>query len=267
MAGRARWTAIAIVVALVVSVGAYWGVSAALHNRSGGTGTPNPSPASSGPAASTVLLPVVACPSTYGTTGVPSANYPAAENIELPTKMIGALALYSDKGRAIQPITGPAGWGCSVHVAVDGGLVVNVFPPGESGTGPMVVSAYGEPACTGCMYDAVCPLIPYAEKIFGYPFPCQSGRSPGEAVKWLAGPKAYATHGFDVVGFTDPPGIHGDGTASGGRYPAHGVLLFTWSSTGSLGVAEISCTVAPSYEPDCPEILALFQQERWNGYR
>jgi serine/threonine-protein kinase len=218
---------------------------------------------SSGTAVTSALLPVMACPSTYGAGGVPPAAYPSAERMALPAGLAGKVALYSDQGRSARPALGPAGWGCSVQVAADGSLVVSVFPPGESATGPMLVEAYRVPACVGCMYDAVCPLIPYAGKIFGSGLgSCPAGRVPGEVVTWLAGPKAYATRGFDVVGFTDPPGVHGYGAASGGAYPAHGVLLFTWAGAGSYAVSEMSCTVAPKYEATCKEILTLFQQQR-----
>jgi hypothetical protein len=129
----------------------------------------------------------------------------------------------------------------------------------------MLVQASSVPACIGCMYDAICPLIPYAGEIFPGFGGCLAGRAPGEVVTWLAGPRAYATHGFDVVGFTDPPGVHGYGAASGGAYPANGVLLFTWGGAGSPGESEISCTVAPPYEASCKEILTVFQQEKWAG--
>jgi hypothetical protein len=180
----------------------------------------------------------------------------------LPTGLAGKVTLYSDKGRSIRPVIGPAGWGCSVLVAADGSQVVSVFPPGQSAQGPMLVEASSVPACVGCMYDAVCPLIPYADRIFGTGYGgCPAGRVPGEVVTWLAGPRAYATHGLDVVGFTDPPGVHGYGAASGGAYPATGVLLFTWGNARSYGVSEMSCTVAPTYEASCKEILTLFQRE------
>ena len=168
-----RWTAvvvIAVVAALAAFGGVYWGVGALRHGASSDdSSSGGRSPGGSGSAVSTVLLPVVACKSTYGMTGGPSPAYPAAESMALPSRLVGKVALYSNSDRWVRPILAPVGWDCSVEVAVDGGEVVNVFPPGGSGNGPMLVTADSEPACTSCIYDSICPLIPYAAQMFpGY---------------------------------------------------------------------------------------------------
>jgi len=179
----------------------------------------------------------------------------------------GKFALYSDRYRTVQPVLGPYGWDCSVSVAVDGGLSVTIFPPGQSTRGPDLITADSQPACTGCIYDEVCPLVPYAAKIMGYTYlPCNSRRAPGEVVTWLAGSRAYALSGADIIGFTDPPGVHGYGAGSGGHYPARGILRFSWSREGSPSMSVITCTVAPAYKSACPVILGLAAKQMWSGY-
>jgi len=260
MARRVRWTAISIAAITAACLGAYFAIMAVHQGSSTRDSAGKPLAATRA-----VMLPVVACPTQYGIENTRPARYPAAEAVVLPAQLAGGFALYSDRGRLVQPVIGPRGWDCSVLVAVDGGLGVSVFPPGGSANGPTLVSASRDVACMGCMYGEVCPLVPYAHAIFGYAdLPCASGRVPDEAVRWLAGPRSYAPSGADVISFTDPPGVHGYGAASGGAYPARGLLLFSWAR-GSSNVSVISCTVAPSYAAVCPVILSYFQQQRWIG--
>jgi hypothetical protein len=260
MAWRVRWVAISIAAITAACLGAYFLIMAA---HQGGSSRDS---ASKPPAATdTVMLPVVACPTDDAYENTSPPRYPAAEAVVLPARLAGKFALYSDRGRLVQPVIGPRGWNCSVFIAVDGGLVVNIFPPGGSAKGPTLVSASRDVACTGCMYSEVCPLVPYATEIFGNQgYACPSGRVPGETVKWLAGPRAYASSGADVISFTDAPDVHGYGPVSGGANPALGLLLFSWDR-GSSNVSVISCTVAPSYATVCPVILSYLQQQRWIG--
>jgi hypothetical protein len=241
---------------LAVAVGAYFGVKAIDSGSPAGSSSATPT-----------LLTVVACPSSYGVNGARTSLYPAAISMVLGAGNDDKFALYSDSYRSIQPVLGPQGWDCSITVATDGGLLVAVFPPGQSAHGSDLVSAYSEPACTGCIYDDVCPLVPYAAKVMNYTYlPCDSSRVPGQEVTWLTGPRTYASRGADIIGFTDPPGVHGYGSGSGGHYPAHGILRFSWNRTGNPSMSVITCTVAPVYESACPVILDLAAKQMWNGY-
>lgn len=252
---RRLWWMISAAVLAAAVVATYLGITA----RSPGSQTRSSS-------AAATLLTVVACPSSYGIEGAKAPQYPAAASMVLGARRAGKVALYSDRYRTVQPVLGPQGWECSVFVAVDGGLSVTVFPPGQSTRGPDLITAYSEPACTGCIYGEVCSLVPYAAKVLGYTdLPCDSRRARGEVVKWLTGSRAYRPSGADIIGFTDPPGVHGYGAGSGGRYPARGILRFSWSRVGSPSMSVITCTVAPVYESVCPVILGLAARQRWSG--
>jgi hypothetical protein len=255
MRRRLRWV-ISAALLLAAIAGTYLGIMVT-----------SPGGHASNPPATAALLTVVACPTSYSMEGSRTTQYPAAAPMSLGAGQDGKFALYSDKYRSLQPVLGPQGWNCSVLVAVDGGLSVTIFPPGQSARGPNLITAYSEPACVGCIYGEVCPLVPYATQIFDYPYlPCTSSPVPGEVVTWLAGPRTYEKSGADIIGFTDPPGVHGYGAGSGGHYQARGILRFSWSTTGSTGMSVITCTVAPAYESACPVILGLAAKQMWNGY-
>lgn len=221
-----------------------------------------------GSSSAPTLLTVVACPSHYGTEGAKAPQFPAAASIVLGARRDGKFALYSDRYRTVQPVLGPQGWHCSAFVAVDGGRLISIFPPGQSTHGPDLITAYSEPACTGCIYGEVCSLVPYAAKVLGYTnLPCDSSRTPGQVVTWLAGSRTYRPRGADIIGFTDPPGVHGYGAGSGGHYPARGIMRFSWSrGTGNPSMSVITCTVARSYESVCPVVLGLAARQRWSGF-
>lgn len=253
---RRLWWMISAATVATAAVATYLGITA----------TSPESQARSSSAAAT-LLTVVACPSSYGIEGFKAPLYPAAVSMVLGAGQGSKFALYSDRYRTVQPVLGPQGWDCSVDEAVDGGLSVTIFPPGQSTRGPDLITANSEPACTSCIYDEVCPLVPYAAKVMDYTYlPCVSSRAPGEVVRWLAGSRGYAPSGADIIGFTDPPGVHGYGAGSGGHYPAHGILRFSWSGAGSPSASVITCTVAPRYESACPVILGLAAKQMWSGY-
>jgi hypothetical protein len=250
---RRLWWVISAAVLVAAIVGTYLGVKAASSDSD-----------ASSPATTAELLTVVACPSGHGISGFQAPRYPAAISTVLEAGQVGKFALYSDSYRTVQPVLGPQGWDCSVDEAVDGGLSVDIFPPGQSAQGPDLINAYSEPACVGCIYTEVCPLIPYVTRIMSsYDFPCPASRPPGEAVTWLSGPRAYTTSGADIIGFTDPPGVHGNGAGSGGRYPSRGILRFSWSPVGSPSSSVVTCTVAPAYESACSVILGLAAKQRW----
>lgn len=256
MRRRRLWWVISAALVAAAVVGTYFGIMAA-----------SPGSKASSSSSTAVLLTVVACPSSYGLNGALPAQYPAAVSMVLGAGQGSKFALYSDKYRTVQPVLGPQGWDCSVLEGADGNLRVNIFQPGQATGGPDLIEADSVPACVGCIYDDVCALVPYAAKVLDYTnLPCDSSRAAREVVTWLTGSRTYAPSGADIIGFTDPPGVHGYGAGSGGHYPAHGILRFSWNRTGSPSMSVITCTVAPGYESACPVILGLAAKQLWSGY-
>jgi hypothetical protein len=213
------------------------------------------------------VVPVVACPTTYGLAGAPKAGYPAAESVDVAADLGSRLAYYSDARRSVQPILGPRGWACSVDIGADGGLGFAIFPRGGSADGPMEVDAHNDSACVGCMYSDACQLIPHvAAEIHYSRVPCLATRPPRQTLTWIAGSPNMSKSGSDVVGFVDPPGVKGYATPSGVPYYAGGVMLYSWgqpSPPGNSNVSVINCTLPGSDRDLCTAILEAFRDQSW----
>lgn len=94
------------------------------------------------------------------------------------------------------------------------------------------------------------------------PSPCNPAPS-NEAMTWIQGsPTAQDTN--DVVDFEDPPGVSGDGSPSGGPYPANGVAVLDNSPTPSSAYKE-TCTLPSSQHALCTAVLNSFIASYGNG--
>ncbi len=224
-------------------------------------------------AESEVSLRVKDCPSSYGLSGTPATGYPTSIKVTLPAGVANEVSFYSDSARSVQPILGPKQWGCSVSVGADGSTIVTIFPPGisdpisgtstASGTpaNAQLVTAYSPSACQGCIADLVCSVFPGAMQQLGYAGqPCPS-LPPGEIDTFSSG---SAAAGFGTVGFTDPPGVKGTGSGSGGTYPAIGTLRFG-TSTGSneASAAVLTCILPASDGAICQAVNQDFVSQNW----
>jgi hypothetical protein len=213
---------------------------------------------------STIALPVVACPTTYGfpTPPQPSA-YPNRITLSLPDHLGSSLAYYSDKYRKLPPILGPRGWRCAVAYGADGTTGVDVWPPGASQTasaipGRPAVSAGWDSACQGCVYSSVCAFVPGAAKQLGYAdggIPCRS-RPEDETVTWLSGsPTSPGPVVSDTVAFQDPSSPD----------PIHGLLLYRYGPTAGSGgrASQELCTLPEVDHQWCTAILDDFRSRDW----
>jgi PASTA domain len=116
----------------------------------------------SGPAVgSPIRLRVVACATQYGIVPAPRAHAPKTVTVSTPPFASPALSGYSDASGYVTT-TAPVGWSCQALVAADGNVTLTATPP--SGPGSVVVSDYS--ACQGCVYDAVCAVVPSAAADF-----------------------------------------------------------------------------------------------------
>jgi hypothetical protein len=64
----------------------------------------------------------------------------------------------------------------------------------------------------------------------------------------------------NVVKFTDPPGVKGDGDPSGGQYAAMGVMTY-YDNLRSDGSWFETCVLPPKEKSLCTSILGNFQSE------
>ena len=188
--------------------------------------------------------------------------------------MAEQLSYYSDSTRSVNPILAPRGWDCSVGVGADGSVGVDVFPQGATDKSSnsfqrsdvQGVVAHSDSACQGCISETACPLVPSAvEGSLSLYAPCQYTRPPGEEVRWALGsPKTPPSlYTYDIVYFTDPPGVAGDGDPSGGPLTARGVLLFTNGPDTFAGASIETCTLPSNLTGLCAPIVNDFANREW----
>jgi hypothetical protein len=217
------------------------------------------------------VVPVVACPTSYGVGGAHPASSPAAKSAPVSRDLGNVLAYYTDMTRSLRPILGPRGWVCSAGVGADGGWGITIYPKGGSANGPTGVEA-GSSSCFGCVYSTVCPLIPHVAAEIHFPQPhCRASRPRRQVLTWIRGSPGFSVSGNDVVRIVDPPGVKGYVARSGGPYYATGILLYSWGqpvpyfgypgASGGGGASTISCTLPNAEAKLCTAILTAFRQQ------
>ncbi len=199
-------------------------------------------------------LPVVSCVTSYG---VAPSGIPFVARQLPTTSSVHGLSFYSN-GRIT--VLGPVGWACGALVAADGGQKLDVYPQGkpDSSTslapkGAALVEVDAD--YTGHLPGSqlVCALFP---------------RSAGAAAVRSSGLPCPSTRGQtsiqltpDVVAFSDPPGVTGSGTGSGGTLSSVGAAVYPqlgFGPTDSVDVALLSCTLPKRISSLCPAIEGDF---------
>ena len=139
----------------------------------------------------------------------------------------------------------------------DGSGGVTVFPNGETvPSGPLpsssmveAITASQTSACLECREGRACPLFstPAADYEQDYQISCPETKPAAESSESIED---------GVVGFLDPPGVAGDGSPSGGEYPANGVM--TYHSGNENGSWLDTCTLPYSQQALCTAVLNNF---------
>jgi hypothetical protein len=192
-------------------------------------------------ASAKVRVPVRSCPTTYAIPGQHHAR---------PTTALvadGARGLVAFAGGGTPIVLAPHGFACSALVGADGGVSVQLTPPGVTGaikTGP-AVNIEVEGACVSCITAVACGLFPTASRQNG--FPCSTPRPVRERVA-----KLLPT----VRAFIDPAGVRGTGAPSGGRLAAVGAVVYVPDK--SAFAARVTCTLEKSDSASCQAIIADF---------
>lgn len=198
------------------------------------------------------VLPVVACPTTYG---VSTGAHPFVAH-QLPDDGVPeGVSFYSN---GLLTVLAPTGWACSALVAADGSQVLDVYPKGQPdlsthqiAPGTPVVQVVGDYTGHGPGAELICPLFPHspAATFMGGSPPCPAVPS-GESVSLLTN---------DVVVFRDPPGVRGTGAGSGGALASTGAAVYPQvGSRVSVDVRLLSCTLPANQAQFCAPIQADF---------
>ncbi len=216
-----------------------------------------------------VAVPVVVCPTGYGSSPPPTANLASAITETIPEALVGKVAIYVDAG-GVMKLLGPSNWSCVGGYGADGVGGIWLYPPGASA--PSVIEAmqacesdvpgcnlwasnyqafigHETSACLFCALSQACELFSAAANAnnIAYPqAPCPP-KPAGETSTVL---------GATEVEFVDPPGVKGNGVPSGGDYLATGVMTYVPHSPAGSWME--TCTVPAALEVVCNASLNLF---------
>jgi hypothetical protein len=188
-----------------------------------------------------VRVAVKACPTSYA---IPGTHQKQPTHATLATTAKKAKALVAWAGGGTPIVLAPHGFDCKALVGADGGVHVQLAPPGAPKAGP-AVDLEVEGSCIGCITAVACGLFPGAVHDMG--FPCTTPRPARERVA-----KLLPT----VRAFIDPAGVRGTGNPSGGRLPAVGAVVYV--PNRSAFAARLTCTVEPADSATCQTIIADF---------
>jgi hypothetical protein len=215
-------------------------------------------------------VPEITCPTEFGaTTSTNAAKIPHFARVDLSPALAVSLAVYTDLAR-YQSVLGPRGWRCKAFYGADGNGGVTIYPTsasiGFSGVflvnnkNLQAINVDWNPACVECILNQACPFFFSAKSLysrFGYPDGDSNCELPkGEVLLRTSNSLDY---------FSDPPGIKGTATPSGGRLRALGIvywggpLKLKHNYTGTNGSVTVSCTLSLHLKKICQESFSYFE--------
>jgi hypothetical protein len=182
--------------------------------------------------------------------------------VAVPAALADDLAVYTDSN-GFMKLLAPTGWVCKAEYGADGSGGIAIYPKGQSlsehafGTGWSLPSTSKAEAvvgsqtggCEGCEVGQACALFQVAARQYqsGFERPCSRTRPASEAVHQLSP---------GLVSFQDPPGTTGEGSPSGGRNAANGVMTFYDNS--AFGSWLDTCTLPQAKKALCTASLNSF---------
>jgi hypothetical protein len=205
-----------------------------------------------------VQIPLNVCKTNAGSASLTPSNLPTSVRVKLPSAYSTKLAFYADSRGVIEAMA-PVGWSCTALSATDGSSSLQIAPPappipasGESlsGSTAEVIIASQTGGCVACRESLACPLFKSAASDYesGFGQSCLNTKPSLEVV---------TRRTKDLVEFTDPPGVIGDASDSGGAYPSLGVLTYIGEPTSDGSWTE-TCLLPPTDTPMCKAIIDNF---------
>lgn len=202
-----------------------------------------------------VQLPLNVCTTSVGDSSETPVQLPTSVKVDVAKGDAAQLALYADDEGVIE-VLAPTGWTCSALIGADGSSSVTVQPAGlPASAAPVItaeeIKASQTSACVSCRETQACPLFISAANDYlqQYQQTCPTRRPTSELV---------TTVNPHVVDFTDPPGVKGDATPSGGAYSAMGVMTY-YDDLTSDGSWTETCVLPPKDKSLCTAILGNFE--------
>jgi hypothetical protein len=187
----------------------------------------------------TVSLPVTACATSMGADEAPPSP-PATTEVTVVASLAGRVGVYGD---GYDLVMGPAGWSCDAQIGADGSTSLRIWSPGDADAQVITETNGG---CYGCALILACSTFAAASEEYAIEFGlCDAQRPPEEQV---------LAETAELIAFTDPPGIAGTGTGSGGPHEARGLVWYS-NDGGTAYASKATCTLAPADGELCGPVL------------
>jgi len=214
-------------------------------------------------------VPVVQCPTTFAITPSPtSVPLPTSEPVDLSASQAAKLTVYIDQD-GIMTLLGPKGWNCHALYGADGSGGLVLSPPGETVHTNPGEQWHLKPSSP---IEAIVGYETGGSPVEAAALACALFRSAAQVAKQDLGRcdvkrplrEVVVTTGKQGVNFMDPAGVTGDGSPSGGKDPANGVMFYTTSQSGPGGYAA-TCTLPKSDRTTCTAVLNHFAAHHVRG--
>ena len=198
-------------------------------------------------------VPVRTCPTQFGAGQGPYAAPKTSTEVRVTSTPTMPLAVYRDASDTVE-VVAPLSWTCQAIVSGDGSPLISVAPskPATYSGMPEGIQALVIPACTGCIYDELCPFFSTSaldQKLYG---PCPTKPPSSEEDRKVSG---------RVVEFTDPPGVDGTWDNKKSPYKAAGAVV------DEAGAALVACALPPRDRPICRVAIRTFVSYRTSDTR
>lgn len=206
---------------------------------------------------SSTTLALHVCHTEHGIAGIAPKHFSPTVKVRLSTTHPRNLAAYVDD-QGIMMLVAPARWTCRALIGADGSSSVEISPAGQTSVNTSTlapasttqrISGFQTSACVVCGEAQACPLFENAAHDYRSTMraDCPTRAPSGESRRRISS---------TVVDFTDPPGVHGDGVPSGGRYPAVGAMTYVANDREPSWLE--TCVAPPALRSACSTSLVAF---------
>jgi hypothetical protein len=209
-------------------------------------GAPAAASARAAEAATTVGVPVVRCPTSFGVAPSRTSVPRTLVLRDVPLSTAGLVAYTNTSGFLL----GPPHVRCAGVVGVDGNATIQIWPKGQAKPGPLGAGASLSlsviPACVGCKALATCHYFPtFRRYLRQVELNCRPEPPPGERLRYLT---------KRLVAFVDSPFVKGAGWPSGAGLRATGLVGI--EPGASQVVFTSSCTLPAMQRDVCVDSAA-----------
>jgi len=208
---------------------------------------------------------VVVCSTKYGYVPPPPTSVPPRSiTTSLPTKFLGRATYYTDSS-GVLTVLGPKGWQCNAEIGADGSGALIIYPRNEEV--PLGTLGLGWRLSPGSNAEAITASESGGSLTQASAEACSYFTSAAKATRLAFGPGCPRPPSREEISRTstgtvllkDPPGLHGGGMPSGGRFAAISVLSYSQQDRPAL--LRATCVLSSKRRSLCNSVIELFMTD------